>query len=247
MVNITSKRQRVRSVQFAFCINMHFPVHQYKKILYSEGQQPWNHPQWSAFSHQWMDQASMWISVDVGFTSWPDNSSYFLNVWDAARCRHGANGRVWFHFQICILEHAKAIKSGIPTIQLTTFLHLPWIDAVALPPQAKNKYNKIQQNKNTNINTMKFQNFNWSVAEIKAAGNPATEVCPLGDRKRFLVITSMLRKSLRKNLDRLIVWLCLLLVLCLPWAFSSMTVPPRSQMSWKARSGFSSTNWKQFP
>lgn len=124
---------------FAFCINMHFPVHQYKKILYSEGQQPWNHPQWSAFSHQWMDQTSMWISVDVGFTSLPDNSSYFINVWDAARCRHGAKGRVWFHFQICILEHAKAIKSGIPTIQLTTFLHLPWIDAVAFPPQAKNK------------------------------------------------------------------------------------------------------------
>lgn len=62
---------------FAFCINIHFPVHQYKKILYSEGQQPWNHPQWSAFSHQWMDQASMWISVDVGLTSLPDNSSYF--------------------------------------------------------------------------------------------------------------------------------------------------------------------------
>lgn len=139
------------------------------------------------------------------------------------------------------------MKSGIPTIHLPTFLHLPWIGAVAFPPQAKQNKIKYNKTKTQTINTIKFQNFNWSVEKIKAAGNPATEVCPLGDHKTFLVITSMLRKSLRKNPDRLIVWLCLLLVLYLPWAFSSMTVPPRSQMSWKARSGFSSTNWKQFP
>lgn len=79
---------------------------------------------------------------------------------------------VWFNFQICILEHAKAIKSGIPTIQLTTFSHLPWIDAVAFPPQAKNKWNKIQQNKNTKHKHYQIPKFQLICCRNKGGRKP---------------------------------------------------------------------------
>lgn len=90
-------------------------------------------------------------------------------------------GGAWFYFQMCLLEHAKAMQSGIPNILLHSlhassqnlfFWHLPWIDTLS-HLKRKKSYNKTKTQ--TKIST----------AKLKADGNPVIEVCPLGDWKTF--------------------------------------------------------------